>query len=150
MQQVYYTLFPSDAEKLSDGYSYKYELPTEFFVSKLKRQIIVEDYQFWEYTSDGENDIKYYEARSGISLYGDFADESISVKSYGDKVSQNLNFIGLSNNDGTWIKQKVFNFNRRQKFITIHFKDLLGNNLSNVDEDGKPKFLFCVVLKLIY
>lgn len=150
MQEVYYTLFPSDGELLSDGYSYKYELPTEFFVSKSQRKIIVEDFQFWEYSSDGQNEVKYYEARSGISLYGDFADESISVKNYGNKVSQNLNFIGLSNNDGTWICHKEFNFNRRQKYVSIHFRDLLGNNLANTTEDNHPKFLFCVVLKLVF
>ena len=149
MQYVYYTLFPSDAKLESDNITYTYDLPDDFCASKNERKIIIEDFQFWEkmiQTNESQEEITYYEARSGICLHGDFADLSVSVKNSGDKLSQNLNFIGLSNNDGTWIYHKEFLYQRKQRYIKLKFRDLLGNFLTNEDY----KYIFAVVMKLVY
>ena len=140
MQTVYYTLFPADAELLSDHISYKYQLPDDFMASKNEKKIIVQDFQFWELMSESSSGIKYYEARSGICLHGDFADLSIGIKSLsGVEQSANMNFIGLSNNDGTWITNKEYKYSRKQRYITIKFRDLLGHFIDNGYVAQTPK-----------
>lgn len=149
MQYVYYTLFPSDAKLESDHITYTYSLPDDFCASKNERKIIIEDFQFWEKIvepEENQSDVTYYEARSGICLHGDFADLSVSVKTDGSKASGNLNFIGLSNNDGTWFNYKEFLYQRKQRYIKIKFRDLLGNFLTNENY----QYIFAVVMKLVY
>lgn len=158
---IYYTLFPNDAIISSDKLTCRYELPDIFNSSSNTKIIKVLNFQTWYYSiyqeEEGGDKILIYTAMSGIGLYSDFAEDSVTInRPNGLKQDRSTNLVAFSNNDGNWLSQKEYRMYKTQRYIDLTFKGLNGKTIpiETINDPDIPgenyKLLFAVELELIY